>query len=360
MKQRITVAALALVALLAAISVAWAAESYVTAFPNWFNYQTHSYLGHDSAVADLTFSTGDGYGSTIVPGSTGSNTTITLPAATCVLSSSGSALTSGRVPFATTGGVLTDSSGFLFGTSTSTLTLGKVAASNSGKLTLLGLTSGSITLAPSDAAGSGTWTLRTGTDNVVGAATADTFTNKTYDTAGSGNVFSINGTAVSAVSGTGAVCLVNTPTLITPVLGVATGTSLAVTGLLTGSSPSALVGYKAAVGTGGTGGQASSKSTTVVMSPNPCKCGTITMNNAALAAGTTGTTGVVTFTVTDSACTGNTYVNIQHESGGTVGCYTVQAVPTAGSFNVTVRNNSGGSLSEGVVLRFYMFEAPAG
>jgi hypothetical protein len=45
-------------------------------------------------------------------------------------------------------------------------------------------------------------------DTVVGAATTDTLTNKTFDTAGTGNSFKINGTAVTAVSGTGGtVCL---------------------------------------------------------------------------------------------------------------------------------------------------------
>lgn len=45
-------------------------------------------------------------------------------------------------------------------------------------------------------------------DSMVGAATTDTLTNKTFDTAGTGNSFKINGTAVTAVSGTGGtVCL---------------------------------------------------------------------------------------------------------------------------------------------------------
>lgn len=38
-------------------------------------------------------------------------------------------------------------------------------------------------------------------DTVVGAATTDTLTNKTYDTAGTGNTFKINGTTLSAVKG---------------------------------------------------------------------------------------------------------------------------------------------------------------
>lgn len=43
--------------------------------------------------------------------------------------------------------------------------------------------------------------------SVVGQNTTDTFTNKTYNTASTGNAFAINGTAITAVSGTGAVCL---------------------------------------------------------------------------------------------------------------------------------------------------------
>jgi hypothetical protein len=58
------------------------------------------------------------------------------------------------------------------------------------------------------------------------AATTQTLTNKTFDSAGSGNSLAINGTAVSAVTGTGAVVLATSPTLVTPVLGVAAATSI--------------------------------------------------------------------------------------------------------------------------------------
>jgi len=69
-------------------------------------------------------------------------------------------------------------------------------------------------------------------DVVVGAATSDTFTNKTFDTAGAGNVFKINGTPITDITGTGKVVLqtnptINNPTLTTPTLGVAKATSLA-------------------------------------------------------------------------------------------------------------------------------------
>ena len=52
-----------------------------------------------------------------------------------------------------------------------------------------------------------------GTDYVTGSST-NTFTNKTYDTAGTGNAFAINGTSISTVTGTGAVVLNNKPTFL--------------------------------------------------------------------------------------------------------------------------------------------------
>jgi hypothetical protein len=57
---------------------------------------------------------------------------------------------------------------------------------------------------PTIAGTDGTYSFQ-GTDTYVGRATTDTFTNKTYDTAGAGNSFSINGLAATANTGTGAV-----------------------------------------------------------------------------------------------------------------------------------------------------------
>lgn len=64
-----------------------------------------------------------------------------------------------------------------------------------------------------------------GTDTYIGRATTDTLTNKTFDTAGAGNVLKINGTGVSAVTGSGAVVLATSPTLTTAVLGSSTATT---------------------------------------------------------------------------------------------------------------------------------------
>lgn len=80
----------------------------------------------------------------------------------------------------------------------------------------------SLTLAGTD----GTTITFQATDTYVGRATTDTLTNKTYDTAGTGNSFSINGVAATANTGTGSVVRATSPTLVTPVLGAATATTI--------------------------------------------------------------------------------------------------------------------------------------
>lgn len=107
-----------------------------------------------------------------------------------------------------------------------TETITGVKTFNSGKLILAGSSSGTTILNAAAAAGSTTLTLPAATDTLIGKATTDTLTNKTYDTAGTGNSFSINGIAATANTGTGAVARATSPTFVTPILGAATATTL--------------------------------------------------------------------------------------------------------------------------------------
>ncbi|HLH92062.1 MAG TPA: hypothetical protein VKX28_26820 [Xanthobacteraceae bacterium] len=83
---------------------------------------------------------------------------------------------------------------------------------NNNDLLLAGSSSGTTTLNASSIA-SGTLTLPAATDTLIARATIDTLTNKTYDTAGTGNSFKINGTSIAAVTGTGSVVLATSPTI---------------------------------------------------------------------------------------------------------------------------------------------------
>jgi len=142
---------------------------------------------------------------------------------------------------------------------------------------------------------------------------------------------------------------ITSSSLITPNIGVATGTSLAVTDKIT-SSGTAGIGY--ATGAGGTITQATSKSTGVTLNK---LCGTITMNGAALAAAT-----IITFTVTNTLVAATDSVCIQHDSVGTIGGYTIMPNTMAeGSFKISVRNNTAASLSQAIVLRFAIIKAVA-
>ena len=142
-------------------------------------------------------------------------------------------------------------------------------------------------------------------------------------------------------TGTGAAVFANTPTLVTPVIGAATGTSLSTTGnqVITGTGKQ---GY--AVGAGGGVLQATSKATAVTLNKS---CGQITMNGAALAASTT-----VSFTMTNSTVESGDIIVMNHISGGTLGAYTLNASCGVGTADINVRNVTLGSLSEAVILRF--------
>lgn len=173
------------------------------------------------------------------------------------------------------------------------------------------------------------------------------------------------------------------PTLVTPVLGVATGTSIALSGAAlagnvfaaTGSgavsgnwtvgtnlavtgttaftstistgvkSTSATGGVGYATGAGGAVTQITSKATGVTLN---AVTGAITMHAANLAA-----TTYVSFTLTNSAIASTDILCIHYSSGGTANAYNVFVGSVgSGTAMITVYNTTGGGLAEAIVLSF--------
>lgn len=117
-------------------------------------------------------------------------------------------------------------------------------------------------------------------------------------------------------------------------------------------SPSSTAGVGYATGSGGTVAQATDKTTGVTLNK---VTGTITLTSAALSSST-----AVGFTFTNSAIAATDAVLFNIKSGATANSYsiTVDAV-AAGSCHVALRNYSGGSLSEAVVLSYAVIKGVA-
>jgi hypothetical protein len=140
-------------------------------------------------------------------------------------------------------------------------------------------------------------------------------------------------------------CTSTSMVMVTPVIGAATGTSLAVTGAVT-SSGTAGVGY--ATGAGGAVTQLTSRTTGVTLNKTT---GAITMFSAA------GTTTAATFTVTNSTVAATDVIILNQKSGTDLYDLMVTAV-AAGSFNLTFRT-TGGTTTETPVFNFAVIKAVA-
>jgi hypothetical protein len=104
-------------------------------------------------------------------------------------------------------------------------------------------------------------------------------------------------------------------------------------------------------GSGGTITQITSKSTNVTLNKTN---GQITMNNAALAASTSVNFGLVNSTI---AATDTIIVNIQGGVASVLTYLVSVGSVSAGSAQICLRNISGGSLSEAVVINFAVIKA---
>jgi hypothetical protein len=103
------------------------------------------------------------------------------------------------------------------------------------------------------------------------------------------------------------------------------------------------IGYAAAAQ--GTVTQATSKSTGVTLNKS---AGRITMNGAELAAN-----AAVSFTLTNSTISANDAIIVNVSGGGTAAAYTTYISSMgAGSAVVTLRNMTGGALSEAVIINY--------
>ena len=107
------------------------------------------------------------------------------------------------------------------------------------------------------------------------------------------------------------------------------------------------IGYT--TGAGGTVVQGTSKSTGVTLSK---LTGEITTFSDAL----TPSTNVV-FTLTNTLVTSTDHVIVSHIRGGTLGAYNVVANAGTGSVQITLRNITGGSLTESPVLKFTVIKS---
>jgi hypothetical protein len=103
------------------------------------------------------------------------------------------------------------------------------------------------------------------------------------------------------------------------------------------------LGYTAAAQ--GTVTQATSKSTAVTLNKS---AGRITMNGALLASNT-----AVSFTLNNTVISSNDAIIVNVSGGGTAGAYTVYiSSMTTNSAVITLRNMTGGDLSEAVIINF--------
>ena len=149
----------------------------------------------------------------------------------------------------------------------------------------------------------------------------------------------------TVASGVISACTSTSMVMVTPVIGAATGTSLAATGAVT-SSGTAGVGY--ATGAGGAVTQITSRTTGVTLNKTT---GAITMFSAA------GTTTAATFVVTNSTVAATDVIILNQKLGTDLYDLMVTAV-AAGSFNLTFRT-TGGTTTETPVFNFAVIKAVA-
>jgi hypothetical protein len=151
--------------------------------------------------------------------------------------------------------------------------------------------------------------------------------------------------AMTDETGTGVLVFNTSPTLVTPVIGAATGTSLTASAALV-STGTAGVGY--ATGAGGTVTQGTNRTTGVTLNKTT---GAITLFSAA------GSATAASFTVTNSTVAATDVIILNQQTGTDLYDLAVTAV-AAGSFRITFRT-TGGTTTETPVFNFAVIKGVA-
>jgi hypothetical protein len=151
--------------------------------------------------------------------------------------------------------------------------------------------------------------------------------------------------AMTDETGTGVLVFNTSPTLVTPVIGAATGTSLTASGAVV-STGTAGVGY--ATGAGGAVTQGTNRTTGVTLNKTT---GAITLFSAA------GSATAASFTVTNSTVAATDVIILNQQSGTDLYDLAVTAV-AAGSFRITFRT-TGGTTTETPVFNFAVIKGVA-
>ena len=175
----------------------------------------------------------------------------------------------------------------------------------------------------------------------VGTLGIDFVALENYTTANAGSSLKFYTSPIGAVTKTLSANVTANVTTFPAVVSV-TGNVLTNAGNVLVNGGTGGLGYTA--GAGGTVAQSGNKTGGVTLNK---QSGEITMQNTNLAAAT-----IVSFVLTNSTIGANDLLVLQHQSGGTLGAYTLNAACAAGSATIYVRNNTAGTLGEALVIRY--------
>ncbi len=190
----------------------------------------------------------------------------------------------------------------------------------------LGGSSTGVTTFTSDNAGASNFTLHVpaANDTLVDLAGTQTLTGKTFDTAGSGNIFKINGTSITAISGTGSVCMTTSCAMTTPNLGTPSAVTLTNgTGLPLAGLASQAADTLVANATGG-----SAAPTAVTIGSCSTASSALTYNTSTHAFGCNSISGGGSLTVGTTTIASGTNTAIEFNNSGTLGEYTISGTGT--------------------------------